>query len=145
VATIAVTALISAGIGGGIVAAVNHTTSPTQAAPAAPPAPTAKQVHADNVRLCTLWATYNSAMPDPPKTAMDVLPTLNGLRWALAESPNASPEIRDALRALVDQYDASIASTGTVRTRGYAAPPPYSLEKFHAVYDRAWDACQLGS
>ncbi len=78
VAAIALTALISAGIGGGIVAAVNHTTSQTSAAPAASPAPTPEQVHADNVHLCTLFATYNSAMPNPPKTAADLLPASVG-------------------------------------------------------------------
>ena len=88
VALIAATALISAGIGGGIVAVFNHTTA--QPAQTAPPAPTDAQVHADNVHLCTLFATYNSAMTNSPnRTADQIMPQVFGLRLALAQSPNA--------------------------------------------------------
>ena len=146
VVTLAATALVSALIGGGVVAAVDafvlHEKSSSGSTPSTP---TSGQIHDANVKLCTSFAIVNAAMPSPQKTALDVLPQVYGLRSALAENPNASPDIRSALGALADEYEVSAADFGKVRTRGYAQPPKYDITQAQAVYDHAWDACQLGN
>jgi hypothetical protein len=76
---------------------------------------------------------------------MEVLPGVNGLRLALAENPNASREIRDAITDVVYNYDALIAAFGEVRTRGLAEPPKYDMDKSRRILDHAWDVCQLGN
>ena len=145
VAAMAVTALISAGIGGGIVAAVNHTTSSTPAAPAAPPAPTAEQVHAENVRLCTAYATYNSALPTPPKSALEIYPVVNGIRWALAES--LMPVLRSvhAITELVHQYDGDWRNSVTSEPAAMHNPRTGVATQCRAADNHVWDVCQLGN
>jgi hypothetical protein len=146
VGTLAATALVSALIGGGIVAAVDAFVLHDRSSSASKPsAPTSEQIHDANVKLCTSFAIVNAAMPNPQKTALDVLPQIYGLRSALAENPNASPDIRSALGALADEYEVSAADFGKVRTRGYAQPPKYDVTQAQAVYDHAWDVCQLGN
>jgi hypothetical protein len=110
-----------------------------------PGAPTSEQKHDETVHLCTLFATYNAAMPKPQRNALDVLPIANGFRWALAENPNADPNVRQAIEELVRQYDGQMAQWGEVHTRGYAQPGDWKVEEAQAAFDRAWDACQLGN
>jgi hypothetical protein len=151
VAAIGATALISAVagglVGGGLVTA--RQSEPVEPRPtattAAPPAPTADQIHDADVQLCTSFVISNSAMPNPQKTALEVLPGANALKIALAENPDATPKIRDAVQALVTAYDSVMANFGNVRTRGYAEPPKYDGDAFDAAFSLAWDACQLGS
>jgi hypothetical protein len=150
VAVVGVTALVSAVVGGlvvgGFVAASGGgTVDPRPTAAPAAPVPTADQMHAADVRLCTSFVISNSAMPNPQKTALEVLPGANALRIALAENPDATPKIRDAMKALVSAYDSVMANFGNVRTRGYAEPPKYDGDAFDAAFDVAWSVCQLGS
>jgi hypothetical protein len=113
--------------------------------PQAPAPPSAETIRTQTVQLCTAYAIINSAMPNPQQNAMQVLPGVNGLRWALAENPAASPDIRAAITDAVHTYDAVIASFGKVRTRGLAEPPPYDVQQAQQVFDHVWDVCQLGS
>jgi hypothetical protein len=150
VAAIGATAVVSAVagglVGGGLVTArQSDPVEPRPTATAAPPAPTADQVHAADVQLCTSYAISNASMPDPQESALQILPGANALRTALMENPDAAPEIRSAMVDVIGTYDALMASFGKVRTRGYAEPPVYSKDRAQASYDRAWDVCQLGS
>lgn len=143
-------AVMVAALAGGAVGAVvtnqlQHRDAAPSAAPSTPPAPSAEAIHTADVRLCTAYVTINAAMPKPQTTGMEVLPGVNALRLALAENPNASREVRDALTDVVYNYDALIAAFGEVRTRGLAEPPTYDMEKSRRVLDRAWDVCQLGN
>lgn len=143
-------AVMVAALAGGAVGAVitnqlQHRDTPPSAAASTPPAPSAEAIHAADVRLCTAYATINSAMPNPQTSALEVLPGVNGLRLALAENPNASREVRDAVTDVVYNYDALIASFGKVRTRGLAEPPTYNMDNAQRVLDRAWNVCQLGN
>lgn len=143
-------AVMVAALAGGAVGAVvtnqlQHRDPSPGAAPSAPPAPSAEAIHAADVRLCTAYVTINAAMPKPQNSGMEVLPGVNGLRLALAENPNASREIRDAITDVVYNYDALIAAFGEVRTRGLAEPPKYDMDKSRRILDHAWDVCQLGN
>ncbi len=133
-------AILAAGlVGGGIgafVAGRDHQVAGSTAA-------ASTDTHAQDVQLCTAFATVNSAMPSPPSTALDVLPGVNGLRLALTDAPNADPEVRTALSALVRSYDEMIAWFGHVRSRGLAAPQPYDKTQAQQAYDHAWAICQL--
>ena len=140
------TALIGALVGGGIVAAVDafvlHDKSSSASKPAAP---TSEEIHDANVKLCTSYTIANAALPKPQKSALDVLPVVNAYKFALTANPDASPEIRDAITAVVKQYEAQMAVFGEVRTRGYSQPPDFKVEDAQAAVDHAWDVCQLGT
>lgn len=140
-----VAAVLVAGLLGGVVGAVvtKRTSRTTDQTPATP-AYSAETIRTQNVQLCTSYAIINSAMPKPADNALQILPGANGLRLALDEAPAASSEIRSAISHVVSEFDALIASFGKVRTRGMAKPPTYHVAKAQAVFDRAWDICQLG-
>jgi hypothetical protein len=146
-----VVAILIAGLLGGVVGAlITHQTEskdvPAAAPiPQAPAPPSAETIRTQNVQLCTAYAIINSAMPKPQENALQVLPGVNGLRWALAENPAASPDIRAAIIDVVHNYDALIAAFGEVRTRGLAEPPPYDIQQAQQLLNHAWDVCQLGS
>lgn len=149
-AALVVAAIVVAGLLGGIAGAlITHQTDSRQsqannAQPQAPAAPSAETIQAQDVQLCTAYATINSAMPKPQDNALQVLPGVNGLRLALAENPAASPEIRAAITDVVHSYDALIAAFGKVRTRGLAEPPTYDVAQAEQLLTRAWNTCQLG-
>lgn len=149
-AALVVAAIVVAGLLGGIAGALitlqsdNRPSQANTAQPQAPTPPSAETIRAQNVQLCTAYATINSAMPKPQDNALQVLPGVNGLRLALAENPAASPEIRAAITDVVQSYDALIAAFGKVRPRGMAEPPTYDVAHAEQVLTRAWDTCQLG-
>lgn len=146
--TAMVATVLAAGLLGGVAgAAVTHRTTAT-VEPAAPvpatPTYSAATIQAQNIQLCTAYATINSAMPKPQSNALEVLPAVNALRIALNDNPAAAPEIRTAVMDVVHNYDALIAAFGKVRERGLAKPPAYDLGQAQQILDRAWDVCQLG-
>lgn len=149
-AALVVAAVVVAGLLGGIAGAFithqsdNRPSQANTAQPQAPAPPSAETIRAQNVQLCTAYATINSAMPKPARNALDVLPGANGLRLALSETPAASPQIRQAVSDVVAQFDGLIAEFGKVRNRGLAEPPGYDVQHAQTVFDRAWDTCQLG-
>jgi hypothetical protein len=131
-------AVLIAGLLGGGIGAFAATRTHQAAVPAA-------DMHTQDIQLCTAYATINSALPKPQDTALELLPAVNGLRLAIAESPGASPEIRAAITDVIRNYDALIATFGKVRSRGLADPTPYDVAKAQHIIEAAWDACQLGS
>lgn len=150
VAGIGATALVSAVVGGlaggGLVAATHRDPVVSQPETAAvPPSPTARQVHEADVRLCTAYAIANAAIPVPQKSALDIFPIVDAMKWAIAENKDASPEIRDAIGELVKQTEGQLAEFGKVRTRGYAEPPEWNADATKAADDRVWDVCKLES
>jgi hypothetical protein len=146
VVTLAATALVSALIGGGIVAAVDAFVLHDKSSSASKPsAPTSGQIHDANVKLCTQYAIANAALPEPQQSALDILPVVNAIRLALAENPDADPNIRGAITELVHEYDGQLSRFGKVRTRGYAQPPEWKVEDLQAAGDHVWNVCQLGN
>lgn len=137
-----VAAALLAGLLGGVIGAFTASRNHPSASVAAGPQSTT-DTHAQDVQLCTAYATINASMPNPQTSALEVLPGVNALRLALAEAPHASPDISSAISDVTQIYDALIAKFGKVRTRGLAAPEPYDGTQAQQAIDRVWTLCQL--
>lgn len=145
VAIVAITALLSAALGGILGATLNSktTASTTQNGAEEASSATATDRHAQDVALCTKYAIINSAIPKPYDNAMDLLPAAAGLQSALDENPQASAAVRTAISNVVSAYYARMAAFGEVRERGLAEPPPSSMEEAQSSYNEAWTTCGL--
>ena len=105
--------------------------------------PSAAEVHAQDVSLCTSYAIINTAIPTPDTSGSDLLPAGAALQNALTENPNASPPVRAAVTDMTSVYEARIAAHGKVRARGLAEPPPYTVEAHKAASAEVWAVCGL--
>lgn len=146
IAIVAATALISAGLGTAVGALVIKSSSTDAAAQTVQPANGAGasatgDTHAQDVGLCTRYATINSAIPKPYDNAMDILPAASALQAALEDYPGASEPIRQAMSDVVAAYYARIAVFGGVPRQGLAEPPPDDRQSAQAAYDKAWEIC----
>lgn len=119
-------------------AVTSKSTADTVSAP-----PSAAEVHAQDVALCTRYAVVNTTQPRTDRRALDILPAATALENALADNPNASTPVRVAITDVVSVYYARIATYGEVRTRGLAEPPTHDLAKEQAAYDQVWAVCGL--
>lgn len=150
IAAIAATALISAGLGAAVGTVVTNSASssdgatqtvdPTNVAGA----PATGDTHAQDVGLCTRYATINSAIPNNYTNAMDILPAAAALQASLEDYAGASQPVRQAMSDVVSAYYARMAVFGGVRERGLAEPPVDDKQAAQAAYDRAWEVCGLG-
>lgn len=109
--------------------------------PRNPTTPGDLPTHAQDVGLCTRYATINSAIPKPYDNAMDILPAASALQAALEDYPGASEPIRQAMSDVVAAYYARIAVFGGVPRQGLAEPPPDDRQSAQAAYDKAWEIC----
>lgn len=135
---------LTAGVVGGLIG--NHMAGTTAAAPppvAVPPAPTAEQVNAATVDLCTRFAAGYRAMPSPQNTAADVIPSYTYISEALRENPAADGTIRDAVaqsltmaRNQASQFSHEPAA-GAIRTNTTWTP-----EAANTADQRVWDLCR---
>jgi len=137
-------ALIAGGIGGLI---GNHmATAPAPAAataPATPPAPTAEQVHAATVDLCTRFAAGDRAMPTPQATGFDVIPSYNYISEALRENPDADSAIRDAVADSLRLYRDQASKLSHEPTRGAVQPAiGWTASMANTADQRVWDLCK---
>lgn len=122
------------------------TAGPAVSEPANAPAgapPSATEVHAQDVSLCTSYAIINTAIPTPDTSGSDLLPAVAALQTALAENPNASAPVRVAVTDMTSVYEARIAAHGGVRARGLAEPPLYTVEGHKAASAQVWAVCGL--
>ncbi len=122
------------------------TAGPIASEPANGPAgasPSASEVHAQDVSLCTSYAIINTAIPTPDTRGSDLLPAVAALQIALAENPNASAPVRVAVTDMTSVYQARIAAHGEVRKRGLAEPPLYTVEAHKAASAEVWAVCGL--
>lgn len=116
-----------------------------QAAPAAPsaPTPTAEQVRAATVDLCTRFAAGYRAMPSPQNSGFDVVPSANYIADALRDNPIADPGIRDAVTkslAFLRDHAAALSrepSAGAIHT-----PQDFKAAPANAADQRTWDLCR---
>lgn len=147
IAAIAATALISAGVGATVgTIATNSASSNGGASQTVQPsnaagAPATGDTHAQDVGLCTRYATINSAIPKPYDNAMDILPAAAALQASLEDYPGASEPIRQAMSDVVSAYYARIAVFGRVPQEGLAEPPADDKPAAQAAYDKAWEVC----
>jgi len=113
---------------------------------AGPSAPTAEEMQAAGVKLCARYAAVNASMPNPSETPLQVLTGVNGLRWALADNPDAGPEIRGAITEVVRQYDALIAASGGVQPQGDDPPwPTYDPAAAQQAVERVVGVCRFNA
>jgi hypothetical protein len=135
---------ITAGVVGGLIG--NHMAGTTAAAPppaATPPAPTAAEVKAATIDLCTRFAAGYRAMPSPQNTAADVIPSYNYISEALRENPAADGAIRDAVaQSLTMARDQTSnfshePAAGAIRTNTTWTP-----EAANTADQRVWDLCR---
>ena len=142
-------AVLAAAVGGGIVGSLLTDRADTSAPPdtspttAAQGAATPEDVHAQDIKLCTDYVMINSAMPNPDISGQDLLAGVAALENALERSPGASPEVRDAMNAVVQSFYAKISAYRNLRPEGLSVPPGYDNETVQASYDRAWTVCGL--
>lgn len=135
---------VTAGVVGGLIG--NHMAGNTAASPppaATPPAPTAEQVNAETVDLCTRFAAGYRAMPTPQNTAFDVLPTANFIADALRDNPGADGSIRDAVSRSLELLREHAASASGEATRGAIQPPSgWTPAAANTADQKVWDLCR---
>jgi len=130
------------GVLGGAVVVGTHAAPSPVVQQSAPSAPTAEQVRAETVDLCTSWATAYLAMPMPQTTAMDVLAPTLYIDAALRRDTAADTHVRSAvahqLRLMADQAAALSHSA----THGAVQPPAaWSVDAANAADAAVWHVC----
>lgn len=105
------------------------------------PAPSADNVHNQDIVLCTSYALIHAAVHRPIDNGPDVLPAIAPLRLALLENPDANPQVRDAIFAAVEAYDAILAKDA--KLQGLSQPPAYDPATVKAAFDRVSKVCGL--
>ncbi|WP_131536374.1 hypothetical protein [Mycolicibacterium aromaticivorans] len=135
---------LTAGVVGGLIG--NHMAGNTAASapPAATPsAPTAEQVNAATVDLCTRFAAGYRAMPSPQKSSGDILPSYNYISEALNANPNADNAIRDAVAQSLKMARDQISNFSDQPRVGAIEPSKtWTAEAANAVDQHAWDLCK---
>jgi len=107
------------------------------------PTPTADQVHAATVDLCTRFAAGYRAMPSPQNTGFDVIPSLNYIADALRDNPPADSKIRDAVTASLRLARDQASHLSNEPARGAIQPSTsWSPEAANQADQRVWDLCR---
>ena len=138
--------IIAAALGGGITGALltrADTPPPSAASPTTGQAPTADEVHAQDIKLCTEYALTVAAKPNPVTSSREVLPALGALRTSIAAHPDASADLRAVLNDVADSYFAEISDFEQKGPQGLVDPPKYDEAASQATRDRAWALCGL--
>lgn len=121
-----------------------HGRAPSVAEP--PPAPTAEQVHAATVDLCTRFAAGGyHAMPSPQKNSdADVIPSLAYITQALSDNPLADSAIRGALTdSLKLARDQASKLTNEPPPRGAIQPATtWTAAAANDADQKVWDLCR---
>lgn len=140
----AVVAMLTAGLIGGLIG--NHMAGTAAAAPppaATPPRPTAEQVKASTIDLCTRFAAGYRAMPSPQRSTGDILPSYNYISEALNANPNADNAIRDAVAHSLKMARDQISNFSDQPRVGAIEPSKtWTAEAANAVDQHAWDLCK---
>lgn len=137
---------LAAGVVGGLIG--NHMASTTEASPTraavpAQPEPTAQQVNAATVDLCTRFAAGYRAMPSPQNTGFDVLPTANYIADAIRDNPDADGPIRDAVNRSLSLLRQHAANASGEATRGAIQPPTsWTAAAANEADQKVWDLCR---
>lgn len=141
---VAVVAVLTAGVVGGLIG--NHIAGTTAAPPppaATPPTPTAEQVRASTIDLCTRFAAGYRAMPSPQRSTGDILPSYNYISEALNANPNADNAIRDAVAQSLKMARDQISNFSDQPRVGAIEPSKtWTAEAANAVDQHAWDLCK---
>ena len=97
-ATAVIACVFGAGLAG-VIVGIGATPTPASAPSTTPTSvkPSADEIRAETVDLCTRFATGIRAMPSPQKSTLDVIPTIDYVGAALSDNPNADGDIRAAV------------------------------------------------
>lgn len=135
---------LTAGVVGGLIG--NHMAGTTAAAPppvAEPPAPTAEQVHAATVDLCTRFAAGYHAMPSPQNSDADVIPSLTYVTQALSENPFADSTIRGAMTESLKLARDQASKLTNEPARGAIQPATtWTAAAANDADQKVWDLCR---
>jgi hypothetical protein len=117
---------------------------PTEAnAPNAAPAPSANQVHAQTVDLCSRFVAGYQAMPSPQNTGFDIIPTINYIADALRDNPVADNTIRTAVGAsLTGLREHAMLLSREADHGAIQNPTNWSLDTAAHADQRVWDLCK---
>ncbi|TXH19469.1 MAG: hypothetical protein E6R06_24360 [Mycobacterium sp.] len=143
--TVGVAALLAAAFGMGLAGGLLGThinPPPAPPAPAAAAEPSAAEVRAQTIDLCTRFAAAYAAIPAPQTTSADMIPATNYVSDALRDNANADSGVREAVGESLRLMRQQSAALSHEKFRG-AVQPPRSFEGAPAnrADDRVWDAC----
>lgn len=135
---------LTAGVVGGLIG--NQMAGTTVASPpptATPPAPTAEQVDAATIDLCTRFAAGYRAMPSPQNTGFDVIPTASFISDALRDNAAADSSIRDAVAESLNLLRDHAAAASGEPARGAIQPPnTWTATAANIADQKVWDLCR---
>lgn len=105
--------------------------------------PTAAEIEAANVQVCTRFAAAYVAMPTPQNTGMDVLPVAAEISEAIKDNPSADPRILNAASGVLEQLRRHAAALSREAQKGFVRPPTdWTAQKANEADDKLWDLCQ---
>ena len=141
-----VTCLLSVGAAAGLIAGTQiwgRSGSDHPAASNPPAAPSAAQVSAQTVDLCTRFAAGYDALPKTQSNPAAVLPTVSYIGAALNENAVADAGIRAAVANSVRGLQIEAAWLSHEPARGAIRPPvdPQDAQG-NAADQRVWDLCR---
>jgi len=91
--------------------------------------PSAAQVRAETVAVCSAWATAYGALPVPQSTAMDVLAPALYVQAAVAANPAADPQVLTAVADQARLMTAQAAVLSGARSRGAVQVPTWDYRE----------------
>lgn len=137
-------ALTAGGIGGLVGNHIAGGSAAQSAPPAAASAPTAEQVHAATVDLCTRYVAADRARPVPQNNGRDTMPSYLYVSEALREDLAADPAIRAAVTNAMRFQQDQIAYFSHEPAAGAIQPPvAWSPEEATAASQKVWDLCKV--
>lgn len=129
------------GLAGGLVGA-RLNPPPAQSAPAVTAEPSAAEVRAQTIDLCTRFAAAYAAIPAPQTASADIIPAANYVSDALRDNPIADPVVREAVATSLRLLREHGAALSHEPVRGAVQPPNgFQAAPANAADDRVWDAC----
>jgi len=137
-------ALTAGGIGGLVGNHIAGGSAAQSAPPAAASAPTAEQVHAATIDLCTRYVAADRSLPNPQNNGRDVIPSYLYVVKALQDTPEADGAIRDAVVKVLKFEQDQIAHFSHEPAAGAIQPPvTWSPEDATAASQKVWDLCKV--
>lgn len=143
--TIRIAAFLAAafglGLAGGLVGA-HISPPPAPPAPVTAAEPSADEVRAQTIDLCTRFAAAYAAIPAPQTASADMIPATNYVADALRDNVNADPAVREAVLDSLRLMREHSAALSHEPARGAVQPPNgFRAAPANAADDRVWDRC----
>lgn len=136
-------AVAAVGIGGVFVGSRLNGDATSQPTQSSPPPPSAEEVDAATVDLCTRFAAAYRAMPAPQSTGFDIIPTLNYISDALRDNVIADQRIREAIEVSLRLGRDQASKFSKEGARGAIQPAnEWTPESANAADQRVWDLCR---